>query len=473
MTSRPAGRAVTVWTVAAYVYGLAVVFGLAHFLYDIPIQLTDSYGNMLKLDTTWTELLRNELTARGYLRPLLFAELKAVYDLSGGNYFPWFRGVHVAQVLALVLFFLALVRPRTRRDLILVPLGLAVLVGVHTFRGTVVEAFPVNTFMTVLLCCLAAAVIALGERRWWTDAAAVLLFLVAALTVETGLLVWVVLIGAALVGARAVSRPALAVVSVLFAGYFVLRFVVLDVGAPALIERSSGFGFAILDPGELAALFGDRPLPFYAYNVAASASSVLFAEPRGGVFRLTQAIVEDRATPGLWINVTTSVLATMLIAVFVWQRRRRVRTWSFDRDDRLVLLFVMVVAANAVISYPYTKDVVMSPSGAFLAVAVFAATRSVTWPTSRGMTIAVSAAALVLASGWSIRAIGTHVQLREHAFKIRNDWAYADHWFAQQSEAVRLDGQRPLKRVLQRDAIYGHDVPPELTLSSIPVFDLE
>jgi hypothetical protein len=473
MTSEQRARPITVWTVGAYVYGLAVVLGLAHFLYGIPIQLTDSYGNMLKLDTPWGELLRNEFTAHGYLRPLLFAELKAVYDLSGGNYFAWFRGVHVAQVLVLVLLFLNLARPRTKRDLILVPLGLAVLVGMHTFRGTVVEAFPVNTFMTVLLCCLAAAVLALGERRWWTDAAAVLLFVVAALTVETGLLVWVVLMGAALVGGRAVSRPAVAVVSVLFLGYFVIRFVVLDVGAPTLLERSSGFGFAVLDAGELATKFGSNPLPFYAYNVAASVSSVLFAEPRSGVFRLTHAIVEDRAAPGLWINVTTSVLATMLIGVFLWQRRAHLRTWSFDRDDRLVLLFVMVAAANAVISYPYTKDVVMSPAGALFAVAAYAAARSASWPASGGAALATAAAALVLASGWSVRAVGTHVQLREHAFKIRNDWAYADRWFAQQSEALRQDGQRPLKRILQRDAIYGHQVPPELTLSGMPVFDLE
>lgn len=108
--------------------------------------------------------MRSEFSQRAYLRPFLWAHLKIVYDLSGGN-FTWFRGVHVVQVFALVLLYLRLVRPRTWPDVALVPLGLAALVGSHTFQGTVTEAFPVNTFMTVLLCCLAAANLALAAPR--------------------------------------------------------------------------------------------------------------------------------------------------------------------------------------------------------------------------------------------------------------------------------------------------------------------
>jgi hypothetical protein len=39
--------------VAAYAYGILVAAGLVHFLLGIPIQLTDSFGNMLKLDVPW------------------------------------------------------------------------------------------------------------------------------------------------------------------------------------------------------------------------------------------------------------------------------------------------------------------------------------------------------------------------------------------------------------------------------------
>src|SRR5438093_2790512 len=122
--------------VAAYAYGILVAAGLGHFLLGIPIQLTDSFGNMLKLDVPWGELMRSEFSQRAYLRPYLWAHPKIVYDLSGGN-FIWFRGVHVVQVFALVLLYLRLVRPRTWPDVALVPLGLAALVGSHTFQGTV------------------------------------------------------------------------------------------------------------------------------------------------------------------------------------------------------------------------------------------------------------------------------------------------------------------------------------------------
>jgi hypothetical protein len=178
-------------------YGYALLAGLVlgHFLLGIPVQLTDSFGNMLKLTATWPDLLYGEFTQHGYLRPLLWADLKLVYDLSGGAYSSWFRGVHVAQVVTSVLLFVALVRPRTWIDAAIVPFGLAVLFGMHTFSGTIREAFPINTYMTVLILCFVVAIVALADYRWWNDVLAVLLFVAAALTVESGLLVWVIFVG--------------------------------------------------------------------------------------------------------------------------------------------------------------------------------------------------------------------------------------------------------------------------------------
>jgi hypothetical protein len=199
---------------------------------------------------------------------------------------------------------------------------------------------------------------------------------------------------------------------------------------------------------------------------------VLFAEPRGGIFRLTQSVLDGPVHPGLLINVIASTLGTSVIGLFAWQSRARWRHWSFDRDDRLVLLFAMMVAANAVISYPYTKDVVMSPAGAFYAAAAYAALRRVTWPTTGSAVIAVSVAALVLASCWSVRAVGVHLNLRESAFKVRTDWAFADQWFARQADGAGR-AQRPLKGVLQRDAVYEHPVPPDLWFAHWRMFDID
>ena len=462
---------------AAYLFAGLVAAGVGHFQLGIPIQLTDSFGNMLKLEATWRDLMVQEFTSRAYLRPFLWAELKLVYDVSGGNYFPWFRGVHVAQVFGLVLLFVGLVRPRTWRDAALVPLGLAVLFGMHTFRGTVVEAFPVNTFLTVLLCCFAAAALALMTHRWWVDALAVLLFVIAALTVESGLLVAVIFVGAAIVGARGVSKAGLAAIVLLFVGYFVLRFSVLDVGSPGLAERSSGYGFRILDPQELVARFGESPFWFYVYNVGTSALSVLFSEPRAGTFGLLYGFTTGDPYPPAILNVVASTCATVMIGAYAWRRRREWLAWRFDHDDRLVLLFAIVLGANATISYPYTKDVIMSPAGAFFAAAVFAAARGLLSDVVRPLRAPDAAAALarcaVLGTTWAFRFVALPLGLREAARTVRTQWAYVDDWLVRQSITLQLPRERALLQRLRDDAIYRYPAPPRLPIADYWLLDLD
>ena len=449
----------------AYGYGLLVALALGHFLLGLPIQLSDSFGQLLKLSGSWKELLYGEFTQRGFMRPLMWGELKLVYDLSGGNYFAWFRGAHVIEVVILIMLYVRLVRPRTLRDVAVLPLGLAVLFGLHTFQGTVREAFPLNHFMAVLIYCFAGANLVMTRYRWWNDVLGVLLFVLSALTIESGLLVWVILVGGALVGAKGISRAAVAALLLLLAGYFILRFPVLGVGAPDLMERSSGFGFSILDPPELVERFGSNPFGFYLYNIVSSAVSVLLSEPTGGVFRLTQQTLRGDFDLATWISPIASACATALVSIFVWRRRRAFAAWHLDRDDQLVALFVMVLAANAVISYPYTKDVVMSPAGAFLAVAVVVAARNVlSWlPAVASPRMAMLALAGFALTGttWAIRVTGTHLGLRTGAYVERNEWAYAEISLAEDG-VVLTDAERALLRTLRDDALFRHPAPPPL-----------
>ena len=125
----------------------------------------------------------------------------------------------------------------------------------------------------------------------------------------------------------------------------------------------------------------------------------------------------------------------------------------------------MILAANAVISYPYTKDVIMSPAGAFFAVAGFVAVRNIlTWlparVSPRVATAALAAAALVSAT-WAVRVVGTHLNLRTGAYVERNEWVYADSALA--DEGVTLtDAEKVLLRTLRDDAIFVHPPPPPL-----------
>ena len=473
------------WRLIAYAYGLLVVVGMGYFLLGIPVQLTDSYGNIVKVSHgSFGSLVYGEFYQRSYLRPLLFAQLRFVYDLSGGHYSEWFRAWHVGQVLVLVVLFLRILNPRTAAGAAVVPIGLAMLIGGHTFAGTVREAFPINTFMTIVLCCYAGLDLALGPPRWWRDVAAALLFVFASLTVESGLLLAVIFVAAYAAGARGVSRAGVATIVLLVAGYLYLRFGWLHVGSPSLIERSSGFGFGTLEPDALIARFGERPYFFYAYNVMSSVLTVLLGEPRGGVWELTRALVRDQpAGPGL-ITMLACAMATAVIAAYVWSRRAEWRGRRFDRSDQTVIVFAAMLIANAVVSYPYTKDVIMSPAGSLfaLALAVSArhfipgrvrlqpdqAPRGVRLQPDRdravGWRSSVAAAAFtVLAVTWSYRALDAYLGLRNAGAKARTEWVYADQWFEREGQTLEEPGALALKNQLQTDAILRSPAPPALT----------
>jgi hypothetical protein len=303
----------------------------------------------------------------------------------------------------------------------------AILFGSRTFAGTVYEGFPINTYLTIVVCCLAAAWLALGDTAWWRDVAAVLLFVFAALTVETGLLVWVVVVAAWMAGGRGVSRSAVLVMTALLVGYFALRFGPLHVGTPALDERSSGFGFRVIERDELVTLFGHRPYVFYAYNVVSQIAAVLFAEPKSGVWVLTRDVLDGTVLPYELIAVFASSGATVLIAWYAYVRAREWRTSEVVHGDRVVFLFVAVLGANAALSYPYTKDVIMSPAGAFHAVAAavaFAALLERVCDRPRPFVgPAVSLLMCALSVTWAIRLVAIDYALREHAWIVRNDWA--------------------------------------------------
>jgi hypothetical protein len=242
------------------------------------------------------------------------------------------------------------------------------------------------------------------------------------LTLESGLLVWFVAVAAWAAGWRGISVRGLSVMTVLFIGYGYLRFVHLATGVPSLTERSSGYLLEMLEPEELERRFGSQPLWFYAYNVLASAGSVLFAEPRSGVFETVSAWLNDRPLRRELLLVATSVVTTGLIA---WTAVLHiVRRRPMGDTARFIVVFVVVLAANATLSFAYTKDEIMSVAGVFYALAAFGAMRELA--TSAGLRVAtVAASALLvgaLATGWSVRAAGVHYVLRSQAIKHQIDW---------------------------------------------------
>jgi hypothetical protein len=408
-------------------YALATLFALALAcdLLWMPIQVSDSLGEILEArqSPSVAASFTDSFGSEAYLRPLRIAQIKALFDLAEGrHYWAVYRGFHALLIVAAILLFTRALRVRTAIDFAAAAVALVVLIGLHTFRGTVQEAFPINHFLEVVVLCLVVLNLAQSRGGIWVDVWAALTFAVAALTLESGLLVWFVAVAAWAVGWRGISVRGLSVMTVLLIGYGYLRFVHLATGVPSLTERSSGYLLEVLEPEELKRRFGSQPLWFYAYNVVASAGSVLFAEPRSGVFETVSAWLNDRPLRRELLLVATSVVTTGIIA---WTAVLHiVRRRPMGDTARFIVVFVVVLAANAMLSFAYTKDEIMSVAGVFYALAAFGAIRELA--TSAGLRVAtVAASALLvgaLATGWSVRAAGVHYVLRSQAIKHQIDW---------------------------------------------------
>jgi hypothetical protein len=455
------------WPLATWLVAAIMAAAVCHSMLRIPLQPTDSLIPILAAQATpsFAAAVAGSIDSPAYLRPLRTGQIKLLYDAAlGRHYFAVYKGFHIALVLAAFALFVVAMRVRTATDFLAACFALTVFTGLHTFVRTVWEAYPINHFLEVAVCCLATLVLAQSRRTRLSTAAACLLLVVAALTLESGVLVWVVAAAAWFTGLRGISGRGVLVLTLLLASYFVVRLTVLDTGVPGMTERSSGFGTGRLEPDEIIARFGTRPVLFYGYNVTSSVLSLLASEPRDGVWRLA---AESRSDAGLRegsvVNVVTSLAATALIAVYVRRRWPAWRRRRFEPADQLVAISLALIAANAAVSFGYTKDDILSAAGMFYPLAVFVAARDFIGRLPSGVTartVIATAFVAALAVGWSWRAAGVHYQMRLMAFSVRNDWVNVDRWLeAQHATPSTPEGQR-LVSALTEDALRRPVVNP-------------
>jgi hypothetical protein len=270
-----------------------------------------------------------------------------------------------------------------------------------------------------------------------------------------------------LAGLRGVSWPGVGVCAILAVAYLYLRFGPLGVGGPSLAERSSGFGFEMLDPPELIARFGDDPGWFYVYNVMCSLLTVLFAEPRDGVWYAVRTVWGGGSLPAwLTINLVTSAGTTLLVGWYLVRLARRRSNAELDLNGRLVLVAMIVLAANAAVSYGYTKSVIMSAAGVFFAIAVYVSARELLAAQSRfGTAARVAAFALlaILACGWTVRAVALPYRLRQQAFVVREQWKGVYEWLDAQRVQLSTPEAKALASQLREEALRTDTAPVEWT----------
>ena len=422
------------------VLALAAVLAaaIAYDLWRMPVQVSDSLQEILdaQASPSIATSFGHAIGTTSYLRPLRIAQIKALFDLANGqSYRLVYRGFHALLIVLLIWLFVRALPIESPVDAAAAAVALTVLTGLHTFLGFLREAFPINHFLEIGVLVLVALNLTLshgglpraGWRGWLIDLLAGLTFVGAALTLESGVLIWVVIATAWILGLRGVSTRGLVFVTALLAGYFVLRFWYLETGLPSLTERTTGFFLERLEPSEVQRRFGDRRFVFYAYNVVASFLSVLLSEPRDGLFVATRAWRGGDVHPQAYLTVLSSVAMTltMVWAAMQWWRARN-RGAELGRSGRLAVIAVVILVANAALSFSYTKDDIIAVAGVFYAFAAFAAVRSALEYAQAGGLVRgglVSVMLLALASAWAMRSSGVHHVMNEHAFRSRNDWA--------------------------------------------------
>ncbi len=451
------------WSLAIWALAALVAAGVSASLLAIPVQTTDSLIPILQALDHRSALgaLLSSADAAAYLRPLRMAQIQWLVNISGGHFYGVFKSVHVALVLACIGLFVMAADVRTRRDAAATSFGLAVLTGMSTFLGTVWEAYPINHFLEIVVACLAVFVLAQQRPGLLVDLAILAIFGAAALTLESGLLVWVVIAGGWLTGMPGISRRGALLATALLLAYLVLRFGYLGTGLPTLVERSTGFGLRTLDPPELLARFGRNPLPLYLYNIVSALGAVTIAQPRAGVWTLPAALQNGQPYLGTLINIVSSGLTTALIG---WSLTSRVRAWRarpFEPGDQVLVVAVAMLVANAVLSYGYTKDEILSPAGVFYALAAVVALRDLLTRLDVRLTTGAPAAVVVglallvapVSGGWGLRALGLHYRCQQMALDVRNEWVEVDRWLERQQATPTTDEGRAVVRALRREAL--------------------
>ena len=457
-TARETNRSRAAVLLLAGVLAAAIAFDL----WRMPVQVTDSLSEILdaQASPSIASSFSHALTTTAYLRPLRIAQIKALFDLAGGEHYRLaYRGFHALLIVLLIWLFVRALPIESPLDAAAAALALTVFTGLHTFLGFLREAFPINHFLEIAVLVMGALNLTLSRGGWLIDLLAGIMFTCAALTLESGVLIWIVIATAWILGLRGVSARGLVFLTALLAGYFVLRFWYLDTGLPSLTERTSGFFLERLEPREIQQRFGDRRFVFYAYNVGASLLSVLFSEPRDGLFVATRAWRQGDVHPHAYLTVLSSLAMTTVMgwAALAWLRTRAPLT----RSGRLAVVAIVVLAANAALSFSYTKDDIIAVAGVFYAIAAFAALRSMLQVAQAGgvmRSVVVAAAMLALASAWTMRSSGVHHVMNEHAFRARNDWAELPIRWQQEGRWPKDAASLALIERL-RDAALDADVP--------------
>jgi hypothetical protein len=429
----------------------------------MPIQVSDSLEAIIASTHPPSSLALFEESSQWSsttLRPVRYLQARWLVwlaDATGTSYHAVFRGTHAILAALLIGLLTWAAAPRQWPDVAALAIALTVFAGLHTFTAVLREAFPVNHYAEVA----AAALFAIGAARRPARARAqgLILALLAAglLLIESAGLIWVVVVSAVALRLPGV-RPWTAVAASVILVAVIAARAWLGISSPGIGGHTAGWGASFLSADDIVDRFSTNPWPFYAYNVAGGALSLLLSEPRSGFYHLMNARATGMLRPVDLINVTSSLLITAVLL-----RRAAVtiatgwRGWT--DEDRVLLVGTAVAAASAVLCANYIKDDILSTAGAFYALGAYVAVRWAFGHIDRNVSAGVVPLAVVLvlaAPLWAFRTVGTHYQLRQMAFVARNDWTM----LAPPDPTSTSDADRRLTERLRTEALQVRTTSP-------------
>jgi hypothetical protein len=218
--------------------------------------------------------------------------------------------------------------------------------------------------------------------------------------------------------------------------------------------QSVGVGFEDLSPDAAVARYGERPYAIYLYNVLATTSHVLFAEPARGVFRILAAFTTRTVQPWHVTHLASSVTLSLVLVAWAFARLRQ--RDADPRERRLVGLFAVAIAMSSLLAFNYTRDRFEGVAAVFYAAAAYYAVR---WlvagsrPQPAWRFAATTTLVLVVSVSWNLRAVGTIYGLRETAWAVRKEWL-ADTYERRQE----FSGRSAYLAAI--DALYAQGVHP-------------
>ena len=409
------------WRVAPLIASAPLLFALCTTLWRTPYPINEAVA--LFEDVAKAPPSAFLIPESSYYRPMFHLSLMAIWRHAGrlDARLAGVKLLHVTPVAVLVVLLPWCLRPRDLLEAVAAAIALLVLIGSPGFRDNL--EIPLSYTAVGMPIALAVWRLLEDEARRRTTALVIALALIAVGFKEQGLVLVPVVLAARWMRAPGASRALTVTLVVFAAAYLVLRL--LWSGRWPLFEQSMGLGFSTLEPREAAARFGAFPYWMYAYNSASTMANVLFAEPTAGLFFFTRALWNGAIEPWYLVHLASSAGVTACIAWWGVRVLRAERGSAWSTESRTFVALLVALVACGALSFNYSRDRLGGMAAVYYALAAYFAIRAVAAQAieaSPERCLATGLTLCLLASLWSLRAVGTVEWTRRTAFDNQARW---------------------------------------------------